>query len=116
MIEVVKWCLQGSGDEYVQYQPALQPDNVRLGTYGGHSSGGASDEDDFVNTVPFEPQLAPPGIELQARPNTWAAALYEAVPAWPARCWRAPVRQHHAIPDPCCRATHKMETRTVRVA
>ena len=59
--------VQGSGDEYVDYQPALQADSVRLGRYGEHSSGGGSDEDDFVNTVPFEPQLAPPGIELQVR-------------------------------------------------
>ena len=63
----------------MQYQPALRPDNVRLGAYGGHSSGGVSDEDDFVNTVPFEPQLAPPGIELQASP---ACSCKEAKLPW----------------------------------
>ena len=68
-------CLQASGDEYVQYQPTLHPDGVRLGRYGEHTSEGVSDEDDLVNTVPFEPQLAPSDIELQVRgPPSFLAA------------------------------------------
>ena len=57
--------VQGSGDEYMSYSPHLHPEGLQLGQYGGNSSTGMSDEDDFVNTVPYEPQLAPASIELQ---------------------------------------------------